>query len=159
MKTPFFKAIIGYGDDAYIEVPQSELKAAIRAQIEGSVYLGAYGSLSGGNIIAVVPDMVRIGGYNRGYKPTPGEYESLCHSPGYSLSIAILGQIKDEITGKSDRVKAITTQNKPLRKVKFFVLGKNIAIVEDDMGNEEEIDIEVARDLINSGELSYDKQS
>lgn len=153
MKTPYFKAKIGYGEDDYIEVPESELVVATRAQIEGTVYLGAKGSLSGNSIIAIVPDMLRMAGYNRGYKPTPAEWEDITNSVANRHAEAILSATRDKILG---RVSAKQIDGPELLRwsLDCFVPEADIAIITNiKTGEKIQVSREEVRAMIERGEI------
>jgi hypothetical protein len=74
----YFKVIPGYGEMDYVEIDESEVHKAIRAQITGKVFLSEKeGTVSGNSIIRVAPDLNRLGGYKRGYRLTSEDYDHI----------------------------------------------------------------------------------
>jgi hypothetical protein len=73
-KSKFFRVKVGYGNDDYITIDDTELSKCLRAQFNGSMVICKEGSISGKSIITITPDVNKIMGWNRGYQPTPEDY-------------------------------------------------------------------------------------
>ena len=75
--TKFYRVKIGYGKDDFIQIDETELAKALRAQGRGTVALLGGGSVSGNHIMAIVPDYQRELGYNRDYVLTGEDYAQI----------------------------------------------------------------------------------
>jgi hypothetical protein len=73
----YFKVKIGYKDDEFISIDQSELKKALIAQVNGSIAIFNEGSIAGNSIISITPDYNREMGYNRDYRLGGEDYEHI----------------------------------------------------------------------------------
>lgn len=152
MNTPYFKLKIGYGEDDYIELPSLEVSTATKAMIEGTVYLGQRGFSAGNNIIAIMPDINRIGGYNRGYKPNPAELEAVHASHGYKHALVILGETKDKILGK--KTVAMLENKTEMWELAFRVPDIESYVVSNcDTGEKKQVSLEEYQELINKGQI------
>ena len=71
MNPLYFRVKTGYEPTDFISIPQSDYSKAVRAQIKKSVVVfGDHGSISGANIISVLPDWNKELGYNKEYLVT-----------------------------------------------------------------------------------------
>lgn len=70
----YYRVKFGYGADDFYSVDESEVGRAVKAQGEGTVFTCAEGTISGNNIMAIMPDYNRILGYNRDYRLTGEDY-------------------------------------------------------------------------------------
>src|SRR3990167_3692730 len=69
MKPLYFRVKIGFGTNDYLSIEQDEYSKAVRAQIKKSVVIFKnHGSVSGANIISVLPDWNKELGYNNDYQ-------------------------------------------------------------------------------------------
>lgn len=73
----YFRVKYGYGKDDFYSVEESDVARAIKAQGDGSVFVCSEGTISGNNIMAVMPDYNRVLGYNRDYTLTGEDYQEL----------------------------------------------------------------------------------
>lgn len=73
----YFKVKIGFGQDDFISIDQSELPNAIKAQITGKVGVFTEGTIAGNNIISITPDWNKLMGWKRGYKLTDEDYTEI----------------------------------------------------------------------------------
>lgn len=93
-----FRIKTGYGKDDFISIDETELSKALRAQVNGSVAIFKEGSISGNNIMAVIPDFQKEMGYRRDYQLTGEDYELIGQEKikDYRLAIeeAKIGDIK-----------------------------------------------------------------
>ena len=69
-----YKIKIGFGDDDFIVIDETELAMAMRAQVTGKVGIFKEGSISGNNILEIRPYYNRLMGWNREYKLTDEDY-------------------------------------------------------------------------------------
>src|SRR3990167_2579045 len=78
MKPLYFRVKTGYESNDYISIPQSDYSKAVRAQIKKTVVVfGEHGSISGANIISVLPDWYKELGYHGDYQVTDEDKESI----------------------------------------------------------------------------------
>lgn len=71
----YYRVKIGYGNDDFIAIDETEVSKALKAQINGSIALFKEGSIAGNNIISILPDYNRAMGYKRDYKLTGEDYD------------------------------------------------------------------------------------
>ena len=103
MKPLFFKVKFGFAPNDYVSIGQDEYSKAIRAQINKSVAIfKGYGSVSGANIISVLPDWNKELGYNPDYLVTgedmneiprlrQGQYREFAQYEGVNVERQIQG--------------------------------------------------------------------
>lgn len=75
--TKYFRVKYGYGVDDFYSIPESDLPKALRAQISGAVAVFDAGTIAGNSIIAIMPDLNRVMGYNRDYQLTGEDYDQI----------------------------------------------------------------------------------
>ncbi len=73
----YYRVKFGYGADDFYSVDESEVGRAIKAQGEGTVFACSEGTISGNNIMAIMPDYNRALGLNRDYHLTGEDYSEL----------------------------------------------------------------------------------
>lgn len=73
----YYRVKWGYGADDFYSVSENEVGRAIKAQGEGTVFACSEGTISGNNIMAIMPDYNRALGYNRDYHLTGEDYAEL----------------------------------------------------------------------------------
>ena len=72
-----FRVKWGYKDDEFFSIDETELSKALRAQIKGTVAQFNEGSLSGNNIIAILPDYQRDMGWHRDHLLAGEDYDEI----------------------------------------------------------------------------------
>ena len=78
MKPLYFRVKTGYEPSDYISILQSDYSKAVRAQIKKSVVVfGEHGSISGANIISILPDWNKELGYHGDYQVTGEDMEGI----------------------------------------------------------------------------------
>ena len=78
MKPLYFRVKTGFEPNDIISIHESEYSKAIRAQIKKTVVVfGEHGSISGANIISVLPDWNKELGYHGDYQVTDEDKESI----------------------------------------------------------------------------------
>lgn len=75
----YFRVKYGYGKDEFYSVDETEVPKAIKAQVDGSVFICSEGTIAGNNIMAVQPDYNRLLGFNRDYQLTGEDYQEIEH--------------------------------------------------------------------------------
>jgi hypothetical protein len=74
----YFKVIVGFGDNDYVEIDEDEVEKCMKAQITGKVVITRReGSISGSIIQRIAPDYGRSMGFRRGYKLTGEDYSRI----------------------------------------------------------------------------------
>lgn len=76
----YYRVKYGYGKDEFYSVEESELAKAIKAQGDSSIFICSEGTISGNNIMAIMPDYNRALGYKRDYAMTGEDYDELPRS-------------------------------------------------------------------------------
>lgn len=111
----YFKVKTGYDVNDFISVDETELASAIRAQVTGKVAIFNAGTVSGNNIIGIVPDFNRLMGWNRGYVMTGEDYNEIGSNTAESYT-KLFENTKNEVlklsgkpvqVGPSDSVKLL----------------------------------------------------
>lgn len=77
MSSKYFKIKFGYGNDEFISIDETELKKAIEIHLTGKNGVFKEGSISGKNVIAIVPDWNKAMGWKRDYKLTGEDYTEI----------------------------------------------------------------------------------
>lgn len=104
----YYRVKWGYGRDDFYSVDETELSKAIRAQVNGTVVAFNEGTISGNNIIAILPDLNRLKGYNRDYQLTGEDYEEI-GTKAVEEHRLFLEETKLQIAGKApERPKEIS---------------------------------------------------
>lgn len=73
----FYRVKYGYGKDDFYSVDENELPKAIRAQVNGTIFVCEEGTIAGNNIMAISPDYNRALGLNRDYELKGEDYNEL----------------------------------------------------------------------------------
>lgn len=73
----YYRVKYGFGKDDFYSVDETELPLAIRAQVNGKVFICSEGTVAGNNIMAILPDYNRLMGYNRDYQLTGEDYSQI----------------------------------------------------------------------------------
>lgn len=73
----YYRVKYGYGADEFYSVDETEVGKAIQAQGGGTIFACSEGTISGNNIMAIMPDYNRALGYNRDYRLTGEDYKEL----------------------------------------------------------------------------------
>lgn len=109
----YFQVKFGFGDNDFVRINENELKKAIIAQTTGKIGVFDEGTITGDKIIAITPDVNRMMGWNRNYKPTSEDFGEI---PEKLLNdhISFLREIRAEITGASVNSKKISEPVKQL---------------------------------------------
>lgn len=97
----YYRVKYGYGKDDFYSVDEDELPGALRAQVNGGIFVCSEGTISGNNIMAVSPDYNRLMGYHRDYMMSGEDYNRLSVSTqrGYT---ALLEESKLALSGKEN---------------------------------------------------------
>lgn len=109
----YFKVKIGYGDDDFISVGETELRKAISAQVSGKVAIFNEGTVSGNSIISILPDYNREMGYNRDYKLNGEDYARIGGDRQNEFQ-KILESVRSEIIGIAPISKHVNEASKLL---------------------------------------------
>lgn len=70
----YYRVKFGFGVDDFIVIDESELSKALRCQVNGTIAIFKEGSVAGKNIVAIIPDINRLMGWNRTYQPNAEDY-------------------------------------------------------------------------------------
>lgn len=73
----YYRVKFGFGKDDFYSVGEDELPKAIRAQVNGSIFVCEEGTVAGNNIMSIAPDYNRALGVNRDYSLTGEDYDRL----------------------------------------------------------------------------------
>lgn len=109
--TKYFKVKIGYGENDFISIDETELKRAMVAQVTGKIGIFSEGTVAGNSIISILPDYNREMGYNRDYKLTGEDYQYI-GSRRVEESRKMLAEAMDEAMGR----KAVTVHHSDAAK-------------------------------------------
>jgi len=75
--TKYFKVKIGFKDDDFISIDETELRKAMIAQITGKIGIFNEGTIAGNSIISITPDYNKEMGWNRDYKLQGEDYDRI----------------------------------------------------------------------------------
>jgi hypothetical protein len=98
-KAKFFKVKVGYGNDDFIIIDDTELAKCLRAQLNGSMVICKEGSISGKSIITITPDINKLMGWNRTYQPSAEDYGKISDK-SLNAHRELLENTMLQITGK-----------------------------------------------------------
>ena len=70
----FFKIKTGFGKNDFIQIDETEVAQAMRAQINGGVCVTKNGTVSGNVIQQILPDWNKVMGWNADYVPQGEDY-------------------------------------------------------------------------------------
>lgn len=73
----YYRVKYGFDKDDFYSIDETELKKAIVAQTQGSIFICNEGTISGNNIVSIMPDYNRVLGLNRDYQLTGEDYDLL----------------------------------------------------------------------------------
>lgn len=73
----YYRVVHGYGKQDFYSIPETDVAKALRAQVNGTVFLCDEGSVSGNEIKSIKPDYNRAMGFNRDYVLNGEDYEQL----------------------------------------------------------------------------------
>jgi hypothetical protein len=73
----YFRVKYGYGKDEFLSIDENEYRKAVIAQGSGSVAIFASGTVSGNNILAIMPDYQRVLGLRRDWELGGEDYALL----------------------------------------------------------------------------------
>lgn len=105
-KTLYYKVKYGFKDDEVIVIPESDLRKALYAQINGGIVIFDNGSVSGNNIISITPDLHRVLGLNPEHKLTGEDYREL-GDESIRLHRTALEEAKLSLTDGSKNIKRL----------------------------------------------------
>lgn len=94
----YYRIKFGYGKEEFYSITEDELPKALRAQMEGSIFMGEEGTIAGNNIMAIMPDYNRILGLNRDYTMIGEDYDELPPRTKHE-HMAYLEETKDLLLG------------------------------------------------------------
>lgn len=72
-----YRVKFGYGKDDFISINEKELSMALRAQITGKVGVFNEGTVSGNNIMAILPDFQKEMGWARDHQLGGDDYAEI----------------------------------------------------------------------------------
>lgn len=73
----YYRVVYGFGKDDFYSIPETEVAKALRAQVNGTVFICDEGSIAGNNIQAIRPDYNRLMGYKRDYQLKGEDYDAI----------------------------------------------------------------------------------
>ncbi len=73
----YYRVVFGYGRDDFFSIPETDVARAIRAQVNGTIFICDEGTRAGNDIKGIQPDYQRIMGYNRDYQLTGADYKEI----------------------------------------------------------------------------------
>lgn len=74
----YFRVKYGFGKDDFYSVEEGDVMKAIKAQVNGSIFITQDGeTVAGNNIISIAPDYNRVLGVNRDYSLSGEDYALL----------------------------------------------------------------------------------
>lgn len=73
----YYRVVYGYGKDDFYSVPETDVAKALRAQVNGTVFICDEGSIAGNSIQAIRPDYNRLMGYKRDYSLSGEDYDAI----------------------------------------------------------------------------------
>ena len=93
----YFKIKIGYEEDAYISIDQSELESALYVFLSDSKGIFKSGVVRGKDIISISEDWHKEMGWNKGYQMNEDDWADLEHKGILKEYAGIIGKTKEKI--------------------------------------------------------------
>lgn len=96
-----YRVKYGYGKDEFYSIDETELPKALRAQVNGTVFMCAEGTIAGNSIMAIQPDYNRLLGYKRDYELRGEDYDELPRGTKHEY-MSFLEETKQTALGGND---------------------------------------------------------
>lgn len=98
----YFKIKTGFGKNDVIQIDETEVAQAIRAQINGGVAITKRGTISGSAILSIVPDWNKVMGWKSDYQLTGEDWDEIGEKKQNEYN-QFLGAAKDVIEGRTEK--------------------------------------------------------
>ncbi len=120
----YFKVQKGYGEKDYVEIDETELEKAIKAQVSGQVaFFSKGGTVSGNHIISITPDFDKV---EKAYNPSGPDYLPDHTRNSHFLAIENAGEVvKAKIENRVPQLKG-PEHPIPIKKIGSGSIGEFI---------------------------------
>ena len=123
----YYKVKLGYNEDDYISVSETELPKAITLFLEGTGRgLFDDGAIRGQDIMRIRPDWHKLRGWNRSWKMQDSDYADIQHLESPYRDVY---QLAEEIAKQAmqQNHRELLSQNKPLEDLESILIGTSSA--------------------------------
>lgn len=97
----YYQVKYGHKDSELVSITRDELMTAVKAQVTGKVGVFNEGTVSGNSIIAIIPDYIRMMGWNRGYVLTSEDWGEINSSNACREAKLLLEETSNQVRGIS----------------------------------------------------------